>query len=62
MVRPMQHDLLSEEELRSYKERGYFLYRKQLFDDTDLTALEGIFQEHRAMEGGKGGRVRHTPF
>ena len=61
MVRPMQHNLLSEEELRSYEERGYFLYRNQLFDDTDLTALEGIFEEHRAMEGGKKGDEFDTP-
>ncbi len=56
MVRPMQHDLLSEEELRSYKERGYFLYRRQLFDDTDLSAVEGIFREHRAVAGWEKGR------
>ena len=42
MVRPLQHDLLNQEELSSYNERGYFLYRKQLFDGVDLAALDGI--------------------
>jgi Phytanoyl-CoA dioxygenase (PhyH) len=61
MVRPVQHDLLNQEELSSYNERGYFLYRKQLFDGVDLAALDGIFQEHRAMEGEKRGDEFDTP-
>ena len=61
MVRPMQHDLLNQEELSSYNERGYFLYRKQLFDGIDLAALDGIFREHRAMEGEKRGDEFDTP-
>jgi ectoine hydroxylase-related dioxygenase (phytanoyl-CoA dioxygenase family) len=61
MVRPAQHEVLSEDEIRSYKERGYFLYRKQLFDDADLAALDGIFQEHRAKEGEKRGDEFDTP-
>ena len=61
MVQPEQHELLSEEDLTSYRERGYFLYQKQLFDDVDITALDAIFQEHRAQEGGKKGDEFDTP-
>ena len=61
MARPVQHELLSPQDLRSYEERGYFLYRSPLFGDGDLTALDGIFQQHRAGQGEKRGDEFDTP-
>jgi len=58
---PLVNKALSEEELQSYNERGYLLYRRQLFEPAQLEALEEIFLEHRAAEMGKRGDEFDTP-
>ena len=61
MVGSVKHKLLSQDEVQSFKERGYFLYRHQVFDAADLTALDSIFQEHRVMQEDKRGDEFDTP-
>jgi ectoine hydroxylase-related dioxygenase (phytanoyl-CoA dioxygenase family) len=55
------HRPLSEDDLKSYRERGYLLYRDQVFDEPDLAELEAIFQEHRSKDRDKRGDEFDTP-
>ena len=55
------HRPLSADDLKSFHERGYLLYRDQVFDEGDLAELEAIFQEHRAKEREKRGDEFDTP-
>jgi ectoine hydroxylase-related dioxygenase (phytanoyl-CoA dioxygenase family) len=52
---------LAEDEVEAFKERGYFLYRHQLFSPAELDQLTSIFEEHRAVEAGKKGDEFDTP-
>jgi ectoine hydroxylase-related dioxygenase (phytanoyl-CoA dioxygenase family) len=61
LTSPLVRSPLSEEDLRSYDERGYLLYRHRLFESKQLDALEAIFQEHRSAEAEKRGDEFDTP-
>jgi hypothetical protein len=53
--------LLTEEEVRFYREHGYFLYKKQVFPEHKLTAIKSIADEHFANRGEKRGDELDTP-
>src|SRR5688572_9050957 len=53
--------LLSEEEVRFYKENGYLLYKKQIFAEDRLNALKTTADEHFANKGNKRGDELDTP-
>lgn len=58
---PTEGKLLDDEALRSYSEKGYLIHHNPLFDDTQLAALDQIFQQHRAGQRGKLGDEFDTP-
>jgi hypothetical protein len=53
--------LLSDEEVRFYKENGYLLHKKQVFSESKLSALKTIADEHFANKGNKRGDELDTP-
>jgi ectoine hydroxylase-related dioxygenase (phytanoyl-CoA dioxygenase family) len=52
---------LSDDDVEAFKERGYFLYRHQVFSAPELDKLTLIFEEHRAAETEKRGDEFDTP-
>ena len=50
-----RHRPLGGDDLKSYHESGYLLYRDQVFDEGELVELEGIFLEHRDKDRDKRG-------
>lgn len=55
------HRPLSADDLESYHERGYLLYRDQVFDEGGLADLDAIFREHRDKDREKRGDEFDTP-
>jgi ectoine hydroxylase-related dioxygenase (phytanoyl-CoA dioxygenase family) len=55
------HRPLSPDDLKSYHERGYFLYRGQVFEAAQLAELDAIFREQREKEREKRGDEFDTP-
>ncbi len=55
------HRPLSADDLKAYRERGYLLYRDQVFEEGDLAELDAIFQEHRDKDRDKRGDEFDTP-
>jgi ectoine hydroxylase-related dioxygenase (phytanoyl-CoA dioxygenase family) len=53
--------LLTAEEVEYYREQGYYLYKKQLFDKHELNELTEIFEEHLAEKGSKLSDELDTP-
>jgi ectoine hydroxylase-related dioxygenase (phytanoyl-CoA dioxygenase family) len=56
-----RHRPLGGDDLKSYHESGYLLYRDQVFDEGELVELEGIFLEHRDKDRDKRGDEFDTP-
>ncbi len=54
-------NILTESEVTTYKNKGYHLYRKQLFDAQRLERLTGIFEEHLTQKGEKLSDELDTP-
>lgn len=52
---------LSEEDVERYRQWGYLVYHRQLFDPDQLDKLEDVFQEHRVAESKKQGDEFDTP-
>jgi hypothetical protein len=52
---------LTDDDVHLYRQRGYAIYRKQLFADADLSALNSIFEEHRSAQREKLGDEFDTP-
>jgi ectoine hydroxylase-related dioxygenase (phytanoyl-CoA dioxygenase family) len=52
---------ITEEEVKAFKDRGYFLYHKQMFPEDQLDKLSSIFAEHRAAHSEKKGDEFDTP-
>jgi ectoine hydroxylase-related dioxygenase (phytanoyl-CoA dioxygenase family) len=53
--------LLSQAEVNHYVDEGYHLYKKQLFNAEELTALTQIFEEQLAQKGAKLSDELDTP-
>jgi ectoine hydroxylase-related dioxygenase (phytanoyl-CoA dioxygenase family) len=52
---------LSREEVEEYRDKGYLLYRNQLFNDDELDDLAGIYDEHRVAQPDKRADEFDTP-
>jgi ectoine hydroxylase-related dioxygenase (phytanoyl-CoA dioxygenase family) len=52
---------ITEQDVKAFKERGYFLYHKQVFPQDQLDQLGAIFEEHRAAHSDKKGDEFDTP-
>ena len=61
MANSLGQQRLTEDDVKLFKERGYFLYRQQLFSGAELDKLSSIFDEHRAAEVEKKGDEFDTP-
>ncbi len=61
MVNSVGQKPLSEDDVKLFRERGYFLYHRQLFCAAELDKLSSIFDEHRAAEVEKRGDEFDTP-
>jgi ectoine hydroxylase-related dioxygenase (phytanoyl-CoA dioxygenase family) len=57
----MNTKLLSEQEIQSYDQNGYLIYKKQVFTPDKLTRLTNIFEEHLAEKGSKLSDELDTP-
>jgi ectoine hydroxylase-related dioxygenase (phytanoyl-CoA dioxygenase family) len=55
------HKPLSADDVDFFNEHGYFLYRGQVFDASDLAGLGSIFEEHRQGDRDKLGDEFDTP-
>ena len=51
MVRSVGQKPLTEDDVKLYNTRGYFLHHEQLFSGAELDDLEAIFEEHRNAAG-----------
>jgi ectoine hydroxylase-related dioxygenase (phytanoyl-CoA dioxygenase family) len=61
MVNSVGQRPLTEDDVKLFKDRGYFLYHRQLFSPAELDRLSSIFDEHRAAEVEKKGDEFDTP-
>lgn len=57
----MNASLLTAQEVEFYKEKGYHLYKKQLFNEKEMNELTSIFEEHLAEKGSKLSDELDTP-
>lgn len=53
--------LLTPEEIDAYWNEGYFIYKRQVFDQQELSDLTSIFEEHYAEKGTKLSDELDTP-
>jgi ectoine hydroxylase-related dioxygenase (phytanoyl-CoA dioxygenase family) len=61
MVSSLEGKPLTEDDVRMYEQRGYLLYRRQLFRVDELEKLSSIFEEHRTAQAGTRGDEFDTP-
>ena len=61
MVNSVGQRPLTEDDVKLFKDRGYFMYHRQLFSPAELDRLSSIFDEHRAAEVEKKGDEFDTP-
>jgi ectoine hydroxylase-related dioxygenase (phytanoyl-CoA dioxygenase family) len=57
----MTTPVLTDEEVKSFREKGYLLYHKQLLSTGQLDRLNEIYEDHRRLHADKQGDEFDTP-